>query len=242
MKVLGIIPARYQSTRLPGKPLLSIKGKSMIQRVFEQASQSSFIHTLVVATDDSRIEQHIKSFGGQVMMTQVEHASGTERCSEVLMRMAEKYDVVVNIQGDEPFIDPFQIEQVIRLFEDPNVEISTLAKVIKDIKELKDPNRPKLVMDRYNKAIYFSRYPIPFVRDAHENNLLNTHVFYKHIGLYAYRSEVLKNIVKLPVSMLEKAESLEQLRWVEHGYHISVAITTIDSIGIDTEEDWLSVR
>jgi 3-deoxy-manno-octulosonate cytidylyltransferase (CMP-KDO synthetase) len=232
MRIIGIIPARYQSSRFPGKPLVEIKGKTMIRRVYEQASLCSDLSEVIVATDDSRIFNHVKQFGGKAVMTSPQHQSGTERCAEVLNQIS--CEAVINIQGDEPFINPLQIKQVAQLLKNGST-IATLIKKIEDIKILKNPNIPKVVIDKTGKALYFSRAAIPYVRDGEEP--LKTHVFYKHIGIYGYFSETLKEIVKLKPSPLETAEKLEQLRWLEHGFSIQTAETQIETHGIDTPED-----
>lgn len=237
MNVLGIIPARYASTRLPGKPLMLIHGKTMIERVYDQSLKAKGIHKLVVATDDLRIEQEVKRFGGNVVLTSPLHKTGTERCAEVLSVLNSEFDVVVNIQGDEPFINPKQIEEVLACFTKPTTQIATLVKTIEDLKELSDPNRPKVVLNCAGEALYFSRQIIPFVRDNTIESHLKQGLFYKHIGLYAYKSDVLKHIVTLLESPLERSEKLEQLRWLEHGFKIQTAVTEIDSQGIDTEDD-----
>jgi 3-deoxy-manno-octulosonate cytidylyltransferase (CMP-KDO synthetase) len=230
MKVLGIIPARFGSTRFPGKPLIDIAGKSMIQRVYEQASKSVMISEVVVATDDQRIFDHVKSFGGKSLMTSENHSNGTERCGEVIMHYSD-VDVVINIQGDEPLIKPQQLEKVIALFDDSEVKIGTLAKKIDDIESIENPNRVKVVLDTNSDALYFSRYAIPF----NKNNSNTTH--YKHIGIYAWRLSTLKELLKLESCELEKSESLEQLRWMYNGYKLRVAETTIETPNIDTPED-----
>ena len=239
MKVLGVIPSRYASTRFPGKPLADIQGKSMIRRVYEQASKSG-LDRVVVATDDVRILDHVKSFGGEVLMTDVRHSNGTSRCEEVLTKLETEgntFDVVVNIQGDEPFIQPEQISQVTLPFRDPKVQITSLAAEIKDTETLLNPSEVKVVMDVNGFALYFSRHAIPYVRDAKEAEWIEKQDFFKHLGLYAYRSDVLKNIVTLQSSRLEQAESLEQLRWLENGYSVHMSITDYEARGIDTPED-----
>lgn len=230
MRILGIIPARYASTRFPAKPLVDIAGKSMIQRVYEQTTQASRITKAVVATDDPRIFDHVKKFGGDVVMTSPDHVSGTDRCFEALSKQSEKFDYVINIQGDEPFISPKQIDLLGNLL-DGNTELATLAKKITDDETLGNPNVVKLVKSVHNEALYFSRFTIPYLRNKVD------HTFFKHIGMYAYRADILDKITKLSVSSLEKAESLEQLRWLENGYRIKVAETEQETIGIDTPED-----
>ena len=242
MKTLGIIPSRYASTRFPGKPLIDIAGKSMIQRVYEQALESIHLDKVVVATDDERILHHVELFGGEVVMTSEDHQNGTSRCQQTLKELNLKskdyqFDAVVNIQGDEPFIDPAQIDKVAVLLSDKKAEIATLVKLIEDEEELFNPNVVKVVFDEAKKAKYFSRQTIPYVRDVLKNDWLNRYAFYKHLGIYGYRSKVLTLITKLKESPLEKAEKLEQLRWLENGFEIHIDITTMQSIAIDTPED-----
>jgi 3-deoxy-manno-octulosonate cytidylyltransferase (CMP-KDO synthetase) len=238
-KFIGIIPARYASTRFPGKPLALIQGKSMIQRVYEQASK--VLDIVYVATDDERIFKAVKEFGGRVIMTSTSHSSGTDRCAEAISRveqeLGEHFDVVLNIQGDEPFIEPQQISLLMECFEQPHTQIATLVKMASLPDEVFNPNRPKVVLGSNQQALYFSRSPIPFIRGAEKEDWLRSAKFYLHIGLYAFRKDVLLEITRLPQSTLEKAESLEQLRWLENGFHIAVRTTTYDSFGIDTPED-----
>lgn len=235
MKILGIIPARYASTRFPGKPLVEINGKTMIQRVYEQASLAN-LDKVVVATDDERIVQEVERFGGQYVLTGTQHQSGTDRCAEVAQQLTG-FDVVINIQGDEPFIDPAQINLVASCFEEEKVELATLIKAIHTEEELFNANLPKVVTNVGGKAIYFSRNPIPFIRGAERENWIKCHPFYKHIGIYGYRVATLLAITKLAPSSLELAESLEQLRWIENGYAIHTKITELETIAIDTPED-----
>lgn len=237
MKVLGVIPARYNSTRLPGKPLLNILGKSMIQRVYEQAIQASKLDQLIVATDDQRIFDHVRGFGGNVILTSEEHQSGTARCAEVAESYSG-YNVIVNIQGDEPFIKPSQIDLLANCFNDNKIEIATLAKRILDMENLLNSDNPKVLLNVNNDAIYFSRSVIPFVRGCEQEQWLNKHVFYKHIGLYAYKVEVLLNIAKLAPSSLELIEKLEQLGWLENGYKIRVNLTEDETLSIDSMNDY----
>ena len=237
MKIIGIIPARFASTRFPGKPLVDISGKSMIQRVYEQSKKAKSLNDVIVATDDSRIEQHIKSFGGNVIMTSEHHQSGTDRCFEAIQKYDSTADIVINIQGDEPFIRPEQIDLVASCFNSANVEIATLVKKISTNEELYNPNTPKVVLNSNKEAIYFSRQTIPFIRGENEMEWLNNHTFYKHIGIYAYRTGILGKLTTLKQSSLELAEALEQLRWVENGYKIKVEITDFESIAIDVPED-----
>lgn len=235
-QILGVIPARYASTRFPGKPLIDIHGKSMIQRVYERALTSASLSHLVVATDDERIYDHVLEFGGKVVMTQSTHQSGTDRCAEVAQKV-EGYDIVINIQGDEPFIINTQIDLLASCFTEKTTELATLVKQIANIEELNNPNSPKVILNKHMEAIYFSRTPIPYVRGAEIDQLLDRHTFYKHIGIYGYRVDILKEITQLGISSLEKAESLEQLRWIENGYKIKVAITGEETKAIDTPED-----
>lgn len=246
MKILGIIPARFASTRFPGKPLVMIKGKSMIERVYEQVSKSGAVDKLIVATDDNRIFEHVNSFGGGVSMTSSQHNSGTERCNEVLEQVmrsdpGSQIDIVVNIQGDEPFIDPGQVSLVTSLFKNKNVEIATLAKQIINQDEILNPNVVKVIFNKNHEALYFSRSPIPFIRGHEKTGWQGRSEFFKHIGIYAYRAKTLRDIVRLKPTPLETAESLEQLRWLENGYSIRVEITDTDSISIDTPEDLLKI-
>ncbi len=238
-KILGVIPARYQSSRFPGKPLAMIEGKSMIMRVYEQAKKCTALHEVIVATDNKAIFGHVNAMGGKAVMTSENHGSGTERCAEALQKTKQDFDIVINIQGDEPFISPAQIEKVINLFSAPEVKIGTLVKRIPDLKQLKSPNNVKAVISSTGDALYFSRSVIPFVRDTGEEKWFDEVAFFKHIGLYGYQSETLKQLVKLEKGALEKAESLEQLRWMENGYKIKTAETEEDAAGIDTYEDLL---
>jgi 3-deoxy-manno-octulosonate cytidylyltransferase (CMP-KDO synthetase) len=236
MKIIGIIPSRYASTRFPAKSLALIKGKSMIQRVYEQAQQSSALNDVIVATDHAEIYDHVKNFGGAVCMTRTDHVSGTDRCHEALTHQRKKYDYVINIQGDEPFIQPQQIDLLAGRL-DGVTEIATLIKALTSAEQLFSSNIVKVVFSNVMEALYFSRSPIPHIRNTPESEWLNKHKFYKHIGMYAYRSDVLDRLRRLSVSSLEKAESLEQLRWLQNGFKISVAETTTETLGIDTPED-----
>ncbi len=236
MNILGVIPARYASTRFPAKPLAMIDGKSMIQRVYDQVLKSDSVQSVVVATDDQRIFDHVVSFGGKVSMTSPDHPSGTDRCFETLSLQKEKYDYVINIQGDEPFIAPRQIDLVAAML-DGKTELATLAKKISDEETLFNPNVVKVVLSASREALYFSRSTIPHIRNTSEAHWLSKHSFFKHIGMYAYRADILEKITRLPVSLLEKAESLEQLRWLENGFRIKVAETDLETIGVDTPED-----
>jgi len=239
MNVLGVIPARWASTRFPGKPLVKIGDKSMIQRVYEQSAKA--LQYVVVATDDKRIVEEVNSFNGQVVMTSDEHESGTDRCREALDRFEDEselsFDIVVNIQGDEPFIQPEQITDVVDCFNDSRAEISTLIKKITDMEALFNPNNPKVVLNSNSEAIYFSRSTIPYVMNTDKLEWLNNYTFYEHLGLYGYKTDVLRKITELNPSDLEKSESLEQNRWLEHGFRIKVAETDHENISIDTEED-----
>ena len=236
MKVVGIIPARYASTRFPGKPLALIKGKPMIQRVYEQALKSK-LDAVVIATDDVRIADAVMDFGGQYVMTSPNHRSGTDRCCEALDLLKTKYDAVVNIQGDEPFIDPEQINLLVDLISREDTQLASLAKRIEDEDGLFSPNAVKVVMDKEGKALYFSRNPIPFMRNLESTEWLKKGVFYRHIGIYAYKAETLRKVAQLQPSPLELAESLEQLRWLENGLPIHMAVTASENISIDTPED-----
>lgn len=238
MKFVGIIPARFASTRFPGKPLATLGGKLMIQRVYEQVSK--VIDNVYVATDDERIFNAVTAFGGKAIMTSPNHKSGTDRIEEAVGKINKEFDVVINIQGDEPFIHKSQIETVCKCFDDPQTMIATLGRPFtgnNTIEELENPNSPKLVCDNNGFAMYFSRSIIPFLRGKEKETWINNFNFVKHIGLYAYRRNVLSEITKLPQSSLEIAESLEQLRWLQNGYRIKVGLTSIETIGIDTPED-----
>lgn len=236
MKILGIIPARYRSTRFPAKPLADIAGKSMIQRVYEQAKKSKAFHKVVVATDHQAIFNHVKMFEGEVCMTGENHQSGTDRCYEALSFEAISYDYVINIQGDEPFIEPEQINTLANCL-DGQTQLATLAKKITEAEELFNPNIVKVIMEGTGEAIYFSREAIPYLRGIEKAAWIRQFDYYKHIGIYAYRTDILKEITRLPTGVLEKAESLEQLRWIENGFKIKVAKTNLESVGIDTPED-----
>ncbi len=240
---LVIIPARYASTRFPGKPLVDIGGKSMIQRVFEQAKKSKSVRDVCIATDDERILNHVEAFGGKAILTSASHQSGTDRCSEAVQKLEEnEVEVVVNIQGDEPFIKPQQIDDLVALFSNPTTQIGTLVKSIKKENVLWDVNKPKVVRGANGQALYFSRQCIPYLRNVPKENWLQSHTFFKHIGVYAYRKEVLRQISELPSSPLEQQESLEQLRWLENGYLIQTAITHFESPSVDTPEDLEGIR
>jgi 3-deoxy-manno-octulosonate cytidylyltransferase (CMP-KDO synthetase) len=236
---IAIIPARYGSTRFMGKPLVEIEGKTMIQRVVEQAKKVNLLDRIIVATDDERIFSHVKNLGYEVMMTSENHQSGTDRCAEVARKIkAERNDIIINIQGDEPFIQPSQIADLLCFMqENEKIQIGTMAKKISDFSFLENPNVVKVIFNDAQKAIYFSRSPIPFVRGVEKNNWLEKTDFFKHIGMYAYRFSALKKITNLAPSRLELLESLEQLRWLENGFSIGIKTTEIETIGIDTPED-----
>lgn len=235
MKFIGIIPARYASTRFPGKPLAVLGGKTVIQRVYEQAS--SVLEEAYVATDDARIFNAVEAFGGRAVMTRADHKSGTDRIEEAAEKIGIDADVIINVQGDEPFIQRSQIETLMQLFENTDTQIGTLGKRFESIDAALNPNSPKIVTDLQGFALYFSRSIIPFVRGQEQTVWLEKYPFLKHLGLYAYRREVLREVTKLPQSPLEIAESLEQLRWLENGYRIRVGLTDVETVGIDTPED-----
>lgn len=237
MKITGIIPARYASTRFPGKPLIDIGGKTMIQRVYEQAQKANKLSAVIVATDDEKIKNHVESFGGKVVMTASTHQSGTDRCYEAIQHFDKSSDAVINIQGDEPFIQPQQIDLLASCFENVATEIATLAKVITQKEDIFNPNVPKVILNSKSEAIYFSRHGIPYNRNAGENEWLKKHTYYKHIGIYGYKTNILGQITALKQSSLELAESLEQLRWLENGYKINVKITDFESIAVDVPDD-----
>ena len=235
MKFTAIIPARYASTRFPGKPLALLGGKTVIQRVYEQVT--AVLDEAWVATDDDRIFQAVEAFGGRAVMTRADHKSGTDRIEEAAEKIGTTADVIINVQGDEPFIQPSQLETVCRLFDDPRTQIATLGKHFETMEAADNPNSPKIVTDRDGYALYFSRSVIPFVRGRDHAEWLDHFPFLKHIGLYAYRRDVLAEITRLPQSPLELAESLEQLRWLQNGYKIRVGLTDVETVGIDTPED-----
>lgn len=235
MEIIAIIPARYASTRFPGKPLAKLAGKPVIQHVYEKVTQT--LPDTWVATDDQRIYETVVDFGGKAIMTRPDHKSGTDRIQEAVDKIGTKADIIVNIQGDEPFIQTSQIETICKLFEDPNTQIATIGKYFTDPQALINPNSPKIVTDINGFALYFSRSVIPFIRGIDKDLWLQYFKFIKHLGIYAYQKNVLKAITQLPQSPLEKAESLEQLRWLQNGYRIKVGLTDIETIGIDTPED-----
>ena len=238
MKFIAIIPARYASTRFPAKPLAMLGGKRVIERVYEQVA--GVLDDAVVATDDERIFDAVRAFGGKVEMTSTAHRSGTDRCWEAYCKQGGEFDVVVNVQGDEPFIQPSQLEALKHCFDNENIDIATLVKPFEPsdgIEALENPNSPKVVLDSDGCAIYFSRSVIPYLRGIEREKWLTEHTFYKHIGIYGFRTDVLRAVTALPQSTLERAESLEQLRWLENGYKIGVGISNVETIGIDTPED-----
>ncbi|PWK78065.1 3-deoxy-manno-octulosonate cytidylyltransferase (CMP-KDO synthetase) [Mucilaginibacter oryzae] len=236
MKILGIIPARYASSRFPGKPLVDIGGKTMIQRVYEQAKKCKSLNEVIVATDDDRIFNHVSDFGGLAVMTGSHHQNGTDRCAEVA-RLHSGYDVIINIQGDEPFINPEQISKLAACFNDADTQLATLVKRILTEQELHNSNSPKVVINQQSEAVYFSRATLPHIRGQEPENWLEFYPFFKHIGIYGYRADVLQEVTQLPVSPLEKAESLEQLRWIDNGYRIKVAETNLETHAVDVPED-----
>ena len=238
MKFIGVIPARYASTRFPGKPLAMLGGKSVIQRVYEQVS--GVLDCAYVATDDERILQAVEAFGGKAVMTSPDHKSGTDRIEEAVRKIGGSFDVVINIQGDEPFIQRSQLEEIIRCFDDAETQIATLGKPFdkaQGFAAVENPNSPKIVVDNRGYALYFSRSVIPFIRGKETAEWMDHYPFLKHLGIYAYRTEVLHEITRLPQSSLELAESLEQLRWLQNGYRIKVGLTDVETVGIDTPED-----
>lgn len=241
---IGIIPARYSSQRFPGKPLVDIGGKPMIQRVYEQSARA--VRDIYVATDDDRIFSAVENFGGKVIMTSKSHQSGTDRCAEAVIKIEEEtgsaFDKVINIQGDEPFLQPEQLNNLKACFDDTETSIATLIKPAGQTEDIFDVNKIKVIINNRKEAIYFSRSPIPYIRGYEENRWTTLHDYYIHIGLYAFKKEILLSVAKLPPSPLEIAESLEQLRWLENGYKIKVGITEYDSMGIDTPEDIIKIK
>jgi len=235
--IVGIIPARYASTRFPGKPLIEINGMSMLQRVYEQASKSKLLNRVIVATDDERILQHVRNFGGEVVMTAAHHPSGTDRCWDALQQLDNRFRYVINIQGDEPFIEPAQIDELAATLLDGETELATQMIAVDNHEVLFDKGEVKIVLNTANEAIYFSRMVIPYLKGIEETAWHLHHTYYRHVGMYAYRRDILERITKLPVSALEKAESLEQLRWVENGFKIKCVSTQYESHCIDTPED-----
>ena len=235
MKFMAIIPARYASTRFPGKPLAVLGGKTVIQRVYEQVS--SVLSEVYVATDDERIYQCVESFGGRAVMTRTDHKSGTDRIQEAVEKIGTDADVIINVQGDEPFIQPSQVETLMHLFDASETQIGTLGKPFESLEAVENPNSPKIVTDVRGFALYFSRSVIPYIRGVERADWFGQYPFLKHLGIYAYRRNVLAEVTQLPQSSLEKAESLEQLRWLQNGYRIRVGLTDVETIGIDTPED-----
>lgn len=236
MNILGIIPARYGSTRFEGKPLALINGKMMIQRVYEQTKKADRLTEVVVATDDERIYNAVVGFGGKAVMTSANHKSGTDRCCEVVDKIGNGFDAVINIQGDEPYINPQEINQIAELISDKDTQLASLCKPVYDEEELMSPNAVKVVFDKNGKALYFSRFAIPYLRNQIERT------FYKHIGIYAYKCDVLKKVAALPQSGLELAESLEQLRWLENGYTVRMGVTEFESFSVDVPDDIVKIE
>lgn len=235
MKFIGIIPARYASTRFPGKPLAQLGGKPVIQYVYEKVA--AVLEAAYVATDDERIYDVVKSFGGQVVMTRTDHKSGTDRIEEAIEKIGGEWDVVVNVQGDEPFVAKSQLDTICHCFDDPTTQIATLGKPFESMEAVQNPNSPKIVVDNMGFAMYFSRSVIPYVRGKEKSSWLTHYPFLKHLGIYAYRKDVLRQITQLPQSSLEIAESLEQLRWLQNGFKIKVGTTDVETVGIDTPQD-----
>lgn len=235
MKFIGIIPARYASTRFPGKPLALLGGKPVIQHVYEKVA--AVLETAYVATDDERIYDVVKSFGGQVVMTRTDHKSGTDRIEEAIEKIGGELDVVVNVQGDEPFVAKSQLDTICHCFDDPTTQIATLGKPFESMEAVQNPNSPKIVVDNMGFAMYFSRSVIPYVRGKEKSSWLTHYPFLKHLGIYAYRKDVLRQVTQLPQSSLEIAESLEQLRWLQNGFKIKVGTTDVETVGIDTPQD-----
>lgn len=235
MKFIGIIPARYASTRFPGKPLALLGGKPVIQHVYEKVA--AVLEAAYVATDDERIYDVVKAFGGQVVMTRTDHKSGTDRIEEAIEKIGGEWDVVVNVQGDEPFVAKSQLDTICHCFDDPTTQIATLGKPFESMEAVQNPNSPKIVVDNMGFAMYFSRSVIPYVRGKEKSSWLTHYPFLKHLGIYAYRKDVLRQITQLPQSSLEIAESLEQLRWLQNGFKIKVGTTDVETVGIDTPQD-----
>lgn len=235
MKFIGIIPARYASTRFPGKPLALLGGKPVIQHVYEKVA--AVLEAAYVATDDERIYDVVKSFGGKVVMTRTDHKSGTDRIEEAIEKIGGEWDVVVNVQGDEPFVAKSQLDTICHCFDDPTTQIATLGKPFESMEAVQNPNSPKIVVDNMGFAMYFSRSVIPYVRGKEMSSWLTHSPFLKHLGIYAYRKDVLRQVTQLPQSSLEIAESLEQLRWLQNGFKIKVGTTDVETVGIDTPQD-----
>lgn len=237
MRILGIIPARYASTRFPAKALADIAGRSMVQRTYERVARARRLTHVVVATDHPAIEAHVLAFGGAVVMTRSDHPSGTDRCYEALQKMGDTYDAVVNVQGDEPFVHPAQIDQLAAVLAETTAPIATLVRPVTEVAVLRNPNVPKVVIDGQGRALYFSRHPVPYRRDVAPSDWLDGHLYYQHVGMYGYRTAALAHVVGLPPSALERAELLEQLRWLEAGLTVQTAVTPYENFGIDTPED-----
>lgn len=235
MKFIGIIPARYASTRFPGKPLALLGGKPVIQHVYEKVA--AVLEAAYVATDDERIYDVVKAFGGQVVMTRTDHKSGTDRIEEAIEKIGGEWNVVVNVQGDEPFVAKSQLDTICHCFDDPTTQIATLGKPFESMEAVQNPNSPKIVVDNMGFAMYFSRSVIPYVRGKEKSSWLTHYPFLKHLGIYAYRKDVLRQVTQLPQSSLEIAESLEQLRWLQNGFKIKVGTTDVETVGIDTPQD-----
>lgn len=244
MEFIAIIPARYASTRFPGKPLVNINGKTMVHRVYSQTKK--VFNDVWVATDDLKIVGEVESFGGKVVLTKKKHKTGTDRCAEAIEKIQtienKTWDVIINIQGDEPFIKTEQLNEIKKCFKNKKTEIATLVKPINNKDDIFNINKPKVVINSKNEALYFSRLPIPYIRGVSEGKWVSKHLYFKHIGLYAFRADILQNITKLKVSTLEKAESLEQLRWLENGYKIKIAFTEHESLSIDTPKDLEKIK
>lgn len=243
MNIIGIVPARFGSVRFPGKPLVDINGKSMVQRVYEQSKKASRLSQVLIATDDERILNHVKDFGGNAILTSPQHQSGTDRCAEVMSKLGnDQWDVVINIQGDEPYIHPEQIDLLCSTFDDRDTMITTLVKKIESSDELFNHNNVKVILNKKKQAIYFSRSPIPYCRNFPEQEWLRHSTYYKHIGIYGYRTSTLMEVSQLAKTNLEITESLEQLRWIENGYLIRAEITSLESVAIDTPDDLLRIK
>ncbi|MCF8254095.1 MAG: 3-deoxy-manno-octulosonate cytidylyltransferase [Bacteroidia bacterium] len=236
MKIIGIIPARFASTRFPGKPLIEINGKTMLQRVYEQTMQAKQLSEVLIATDDEKIAQHAQSFGAKVVLTKADHPSGTDRCYEAYVNFGETFDYVVNIQGDEPFLDPQQIDELAAIC-DGKTELATQMIAVDNESVLFDQGEVKIVMNQNKEALYFSRMVIPFIKNVPQEDWHKHHPYFRHVGMYAYRTDILEALTKLPPSSLENAESLEQLRWLENGFKIKLVQTEFDSHCIDTPDD-----
>lgn len=241
MRTIAVIPARYASTRFPGKPLADIGGQAMIQRVYNQVNHAQSVSEVIVATDDERIEKEVRSFGGNVVMTSSDHVSGTDRCAEVMQNISG-FDIVVNIQGDEPFVDPLQIDLLVSCFQNTETQIATLIKKITNQDELENPNRPKVIIDKNEFALYFSRQPLPYAKGLKKTEWLEKGTYFSHIGIYGFQTHVLQEITKLAPSFLENTEGLEQLRWLENGYKIKTALSHHDNDAVDTPEDLVLLK